>query len=128
MLFRSKRIHTELLALLHHDFCRHFRVNCTIVVVRARFCESEREPVIRIERLGLEELAARGDRMRIVVVVGPRHGRARLHSDALWKEGVLVDLHLCVRRRRSLTGKGTGGEGGGRKRDRNRPASLAMAA
>jgi hypothetical protein len=54
--------------------------------------------------------------MRIVVVVGPRHGRARLHSDALRKEGVLVDLHLCVRRRRSLTGKGTGGEGGDRKR------------
>ena len=82
--------------------------------------ERQREFVFRIERLRLEEPAARGDRMRDIVVVGPGHGRARLHRDALRVEGELVDIHLCVRSLRRLSGKPDGrGEDRGRKRSRD---------
>src|ERR1700686_3480816 len=68
-----KRIHSTLLASLHYDFGCHLRVNRTVVVVRAWFCERKRETVVRIESFRFKHLVVvAGDDMGNVVVVRPR--------------------------------------------------------
>src|SRR6516164_1071767 len=90
------------------------------ILIGAGRREREREFVPRIECLRPEELAARGDGMRDVVLVGPGDGRACLHGEALRREGELVDEHLgigCLRRRGGESGCRC--KNGCRKRDRD---------
>ena len=51
---------------LHHDRARHMRMNVAEVFVGAGRGEREREAAVRVERLRLEQIARRGDRMRRV--------------------------------------------------------------
>jgi hypothetical protein len=96
----------------------------TEILICAGRREREREFVFRIERLRLEELAARGDDMRDVVVVDPDDARASLHGDALRSERELVNFHLRIRSLRRGSGK-RGGRGEDRGRKRSRDADLA---
>src|SRR5216684_4822279 len=82
---------------LDHDGTCHVRMQGAEILVVARCRERERELVLRIERLRLEELAAGGDRVWDVIVVDPGNGCASLHGDALRREGELVNSHLRVR-------------------------------
>ena len=81
--------------------------------------EREREAVLRVERLRLEQLARRGDRVRRVVRIEPGHRGAGLYCNALGRKSEVVDLHLAVGSVRRDHGKADRGSNkdAGRKRD-----------
>src|ERR1700733_5933461 len=78
-------------------------MDTTEVVISPRLIELADEAVVSIQRVRVHLQRRADDAVRDVIVVHPCHGRASLHFQRRWREGEVVDDHLCVSRHRHAT-------------------------
>src|SRR5262249_35771929 len=76
------------------------RMQAAEVLIAAGGPEGKRVAIVGVERRRLECLGGRGDGVRNVVAVRPRHLGTGLDGERLWREGEIIDRHLGVGRAR----------------------------